>query len=102
MNFPPYAGLALSEGHAREFQAFTDGRSRLNEQLDRLRDDVDRWLASNSGNDPTMGDIAKLAGFLETRKDLLSELAALDERFLKYLLQLQLRSSKEKPGEGSL
>ena len=90
-----YAEIALSEGHTREFQVFTDGRSRLNEQLDRLRDDVDRWLANNDGDDPTMGDIAKLAGLLETRKDLLNELAALDERFLKYLLQLQIRTSKD-------
>ena len=85
----------MSEGHSKEFQAFTDGRSRLNEQLDRLRDDVDRWLANNDGGDPTMGDIAKLAGLLETRKNFLNELAALDERFLKYLLQVQLRSSKD-------
>ena len=85
----------MSEGHTREFQAFIDGRGRLNEQLDRLRDDVDRWLANNNGGDPTMGDIAKLAGLLETRKDLLNELAALDDRFLKYLLQLQLHSSKD-------
>jgi hypothetical protein len=59
-----------------------------------LRNDVDRWLADNDGDDPTMGDIAKLAGLLETRRDLLNELAALDERFLKYLLQLQLRNSR--------
>ena len=85
----------MSEGHSKEFQAFTDGRSRLNEQLDRLRDDVDRWLATNDGGDPTMGDIAKLAGLLETRKNFLNELAALDERFLKYLLQVQLRSTKD-------
>ena len=85
----------MNEGHSKEFQAFIDGRSRLNEQLDRLRADVDRWLATNDGDDPTMGDIAKLAGLLETRKDLLNELAALDERFLKYLLQVQLRSSKD-------
>ena len=84
----------MSEGHTREFQAFITGRSRLNEQLDRLRESVDRWLADNDGDDPTMGDIAKLAGLLETRKDLLNELAALDERFLKYLLQVQLRSSR--------
>jgi hypothetical protein len=86
--------LALSEGQNREFQTFIDGRARLNEQLDRLRADVDRWLESNSGDDPTMGDIAKLAGLLETRKDLLSELAAHDERFLKYLLQIQQRGSR--------
>ena len=84
----------MSEGHDKEFRAFIDGRARLNEQLDRLRADVDRWLDSNAGDDPTMGDIAKLAGLLETRKDLLNELAALDERFLKYLLQVQLRSTK--------
>ena len=66
----------------------------MNDQLDRLRNDVDRWLADNDGDDPTMGDIAKLAGLLETRRDLLNELAALDERFLKYLLQVQLRSSR--------
>jgi len=66
----------------------------LNDQLDRLRNDVDRWLADNDGDDPTMGDIAKLAGLLETRRDLLNELAALDERFLKYLLQVQPRSSR--------
>jgi hypothetical protein len=59
-----------------------------------LRNDVDRWLADNDGDDPTMGDIAKLAGLLETRRDLLNELAALDERFLKYLLQVQPRSSR--------
>ena len=66
----------------------------MNDQLDRLRNDVDRWLADNDGDDPTMGDIAKLAGLLETRKDLLNELAALDERFLEYLLQVQPRSSR--------
>ena len=84
----------MSEGHSREFQAFITGRSRLTEQLDRLRDGVDRWLADNDGDDPTMGDIAKLAGLLETRKDLLNELAALDERFIEYLLQVQLRNSR--------
>ena len=84
----------MSEGHSREFQAFITGRSRLNEQLDRLREGVDGWLADNDGDDPTMGDIAKLAGLLETRKDLLNELAALDERFLEYLLEVQLRNSR--------
>jgi hypothetical protein len=85
----------LSEGRSREFQAFITGRSRLNEQLDRLREGVDRWLTDNDGDDPTMGDIAKLAGLLETRKDLLSKLSALDARFLEYLLQVQIRNSRE-------
>jgi hypothetical protein len=75
---------------AKEFQAFIDGRNRLNEQLDRLRADVDRWLAQNGdAEDPSIGDIAKLAGLLETRRNLLTELAQLDDNFLKYLLQLR-------------
>jgi hypothetical protein len=75
---------------AKEFQAFIDGRNRLNEQLDRLRADVDRWLDQNDDdNEPSIGDIAKLAGLLETRRNLLTELAQLDDNFVKFLLQLR-------------
>ena len=74
----------------REFQTFVDGRNRLNVQLDRLRADIDRWLEVNGqGEVRSLADIAKLAGLLETRKDLLTELAKLDEDFLKYLLHLR-------------
>lgn len=75
-----------------------DGRNRLNEQLDRLKGDVDRWLATNHvDNDPSITNIAKLAGLLETRKELLRELAELDDNFLKYLLQL--RNPHEEMGD---
>ena len=74
----------------KEFQAFIDGRNRLNEQLDRLRADIDRWLAQNGDEDErSIAGIAKLAGLLETRRNLLHELAALDDNFVKYLLQLR-------------
>ena len=77
----------------KEFQAFIDGRNRLNGQLDRLKDDVDRWLSNNVENvdsrDPSMNDIAKLTGILETRKALLTELATLDDNFIKFLLHMR-------------
>jgi len=74
----------------KEFQAFIDGRNRLNERLDRLKADIDRWLNTNHiDQDPSMTDIAKLSGLLETRKDLLQDLAKLDEDFLMYLLRLR-------------
>jgi AraC-like DNA-binding protein len=74
----------------KEFQAFVDGRNRLNEQLDRLRADVDEWLATKELDDgPAMLEIATLAGLLETRKALLNELAEFDDQFLKYLLKLR-------------
>jgi hypothetical protein len=80
----------LTAQRDREFQNFIDGRNRLNEQLDRLKADVDRWLAANTGDEePSMTNIAKLAGLLETRKDLLTELAHLDDNFVKYLLQMR-------------
>ena len=77
----------------KEFQIFIESRSRLNEQLDRLRAEVDNWLAANAGDavegDPSLKDIAALAGLLENRKDLLSELARLDDNFITFLLQLR-------------
>jgi hypothetical protein len=83
----------LTAQRDKEFQAFIDGRNRLNEQLDRLKHDIDRWLSGNAVNidegDPAMTDIAKLAGILETRKELLTELAKLDDNFIKYLLHLR-------------
>jgi hypothetical protein len=80
----------LTTQRAKEFQTFIDGRNRLNEQLDRLRADVDHWLAQNNDDeDPSIGGIAKLAGLLETRRNLLNELAQLDDNFVKYLLQLR-------------
>ena len=80
----------MTTQRAKEFQNFIDGRNRLNEQLDRLRADVDRWLDQNGDdNEPSIGDIAKLAGLLETRRNLLTELAQLDDNFVKFLLQLR-------------
>ena len=80
----------MTTQRAREFQAFIDGRSRLNEQLDRLRADIDRWLDQNGDDaEPSIASIAKLAGLLETRRNLLKELADLDDNFLKYLLTLR-------------
>lgn len=85
----------MTTQRAKEFQTFTEGRNRLNEQLDRLRADVDRWLdESGEDDEPSIAGIAKLAGLLETRRNLLNELAQLDDNFLKYLLQLRASHNK--------
>jgi hypothetical protein len=76
-----------------QIRAFAEARARLNAELDALRVQVDRWLEENGGSGPSMIEIANLSAILEKRRDRLAELAALDDSFIKQLLQMNSSKS---------
>jgi hypothetical protein len=79
--------VTLQRGN--DFKAFAEARRRFNQDLEALRVQIDRWLAEHDSREPSMLEIANLATILEARRDLLSELAALDDSFLKQLLAMR-------------
>jgi hypothetical protein len=70
------------------FRAFTQKRQRLLESLDASRSHVDRWIEEFSDKEVTLTEVALLEGLLSGRRDVLSELAALDDSFITSLLTL--------------
>ena len=70
------------------FRAFTQKRQRLLESLDASRSHVDRWIEEFSDKEVTLTEVALLEGLLSGRRDVLSELAALDDSFIASLLTL--------------
>jgi hypothetical protein len=70
------------------FRAFIQKRQRLLESLDASRSHVDRWIEEFSDKEVTLTEVALLEGLLSGRRDVLSELAALDDSFITSLLTL--------------
>jgi hypothetical protein len=83
----PYAqAMRLHESAA--FAAFLQKRSRLIESLNDLGNRLDNWIQTSENVDLTMTDVAHLEGLLSGRRDLVNELAALDDSFMSTLLTL--------------
>lgn len=70
------------------FASFVQKRSRLLERLTDLGDRLDAWIQSNENEELTVIEVAHLEGLLSGRRDLLNELAALDETFMTNMLTL--------------
>jgi hypothetical protein len=70
------------------FASFVQKRSRLLERLTDLGDRLDAWIQSNENEELTVTEVAHLEGLLSGRRDLLNELAALDETFMTNMLTL--------------
>jgi hypothetical protein len=70
------------------FRAFIQKRQRLLDSLDASRSHVDRWIEEFSDKEVTLTEVALLEGLLSGRRDVLSELAALDDSFITSLLTL--------------
>jgi hypothetical protein len=79
------------------FQLFVNRRSLLNEKLDSKRLEVDGAIEilQEADADASVAQIGYLAGLLLERRDLLSELAALDDAFVAHLLTLRSRSAQD-------
>ena len=71
------------------FRRFVQLRQELNTQLADRAAEVDEWLARKYETSPTFADLALLEGLLLERRNLLSELAALDDDFMNHLLRLR-------------
>lgn len=71
-----------------EFASFVQKRSRLLERLTDLGTRLDAWIQANEDQEPTLTEVAHLEGLLSGRRDVLNELAALDEAFMTNMLTL--------------
>ena len=71
---------------APEFIMFIEQRRELNERLDATRVQIDHWITAYEFPSPIM-QIAVLEGMLIERRDLLQDLAKLDDAFIDYLLR---------------
>jgi hypothetical protein len=72
-----------------EFARFIAQRARLNERLATTGAQLDEMLNEHESGHYALGELAALEGILATRRDLLSELARLDDSFVNYLLSLR-------------
>jgi hypothetical protein len=68
-----------------EFVRFAERRQQLNSRLDETRDKIDQMVAAYQSDSPIV-EIAALEGVLIERRDILKELATLDDNFIGYLL----------------
>ena len=68
------------------FHRFVQTRRLLNERLEPARADIDKWLAHHPDGDADINSLAQLEFLLQTRRELLAELAALDDAFMNHLL----------------
>jgi hypothetical protein len=71
------------------FARFVRRRRRLNERLDETRGQIDAWIAEHEGKAPSMIALATLEALLQTRRDALAALIALDDEFMSHLIELR-------------
>jgi len=77
------------------FQQFVDRRELLNKKLDAKRSELDGVIDRLKETDVSLTEISYLTGLLLERRDLLSELAALDDAFVNHLLALRSQSPSD-------
>jgi hypothetical protein len=81
------------------FQSFVNRRNLLNQKLDAKRYELDGVIERLNEADASVAEIGYLTGLLLERRDLLSELAALDDAFVDYLLTPR---SQSREADGSV
>jgi hypothetical protein len=81
--------LAMNTSQDSAFAHFVRRRRRLNERLDETRGQIDAWIAEHENQTPTMVDLATLEALLQTRRDALAALVALDDEFMSHLIELR-------------
>jgi hypothetical protein len=74
-----------------EFTHFVEQRAALNERLDATRGELDEAIEA-CRLQATMTTLARLEGLLLQRRDLFARLAALDESFVEYLIEMRKRA----------
>jgi hypothetical protein len=77
------------------FERFVERRRRLNERLHASASEVDQWLDQNTEAMPGLSELARLEVLLAERRDMLTELAALDDSFMTHLLELRQRLKEQ-------
>ena len=76
-----------------EYQRFIALRTRITDRLAETAGDVDAWLVARQASDPSITELGFLEGVLSERRDLLRELADLDDGFVSFLLNQRTRPS---------
>ena len=74
------------------YDKFVSRRRELNDRLASLGKDVDDWIDRHERITPEMPDLARLEGLLQQRRRHLTELAALDDDFMNFLVSLRSHS----------
>jgi len=80
---------------SREYGQFVERRRNLNEQIETTGLAVDDWIATHEARAPSLGELAELEGLLSQRRDLLSQLASLDDAFMDHLVSLRARQQSD-------
>jgi hypothetical protein len=75
--------------HDVNFARFLRRREQLKERLEETGQDLDAWIAEWGDNDPPAAQLAHLAGLLQIRSGLFTEIKAVDEELLDHLLELR-------------
>ena len=78
----------MNSGSEAIFESFSRRRQNLNEALDESRVAIDLWFERQPLPAP-MAALAHLEVLLKTRRDLLTQLVALDDEFMDQLIQMR-------------
>jgi hypothetical protein len=70
-----------------EYRRFVQRRAFLNTRLAETGADVDAWIQTHEGVQPALSQLGLLEGLLSERRNLLRELADLDDDFVTYMLR---------------
>lgn len=75
--------------HDGNFVNFVKRRELLKERLAETGQELDAWIAGWGENDPPTAQLAHLAGLLQIRSELFTEIKGVDDKLLRYLLELR-------------
>ena len=72
-----------------DFARFLRKREQLKKRLEETGQQLDVWIAKWGENDPPSAELAHLAGLLQIRSGLFTEIKVIDDELLDHLLQLR-------------